>query len=81
MWLRFIADLDNQFQWHRSEVRRGIVKGLLNGRISADRGLELFLIVDDQFQEGLVPLDEFRDFMTALDTALERDKHPLRAVS
>jgi hypothetical protein len=81
MWRRLIEDLDNQFQWYRSEVQRGIVKGLLNGRISADRGLELFLIVDDQFQEGLIPLGEFRDFVRALDTALEREQHPLKAVS
>jgi hypothetical protein len=53
----------------------------LNGRIKAERGLEMFLIVDEEFQEGLIPLGEFRDFMRALDTALERDKHPLRAVS
>ena len=81
MWRRFIENLDLEFQRYQSEVSGYVVKGLLNGRISAKHGLELFLIIDDQFQEGLVTLDEFRDFMRALDTALERDQHPLRAVS
>jgi len=49
MWRRLIKVLDLEFQRHRSVVRGYIVEGLLNGRIKAVRGLEMFLIIDEEF--------------------------------
>jgi hypothetical protein len=58
--------------------RRAAIKGLLNGRLSADEGLKLFDLVEAEYQAGRATIEEFGEFIVSLDQALIRENHPLR---
>jgi hypothetical protein len=60
--------------------RRVAVKQLLDGRMSAEEGLQIFVRVDDEYQAGRTTVEEFREYVDSLDQALIRENHPLRPV-
>jgi hypothetical protein len=58
--------------------RRAAIKGLLNGRLSADEGLKFFAWFESEYQAGRATIEEFGEFIVSLDQALIRENHPLR---